>query len=62
MVSALVRSTINTTVRNTGRFDGPGDQSAGLMANGSSSADHYPVNPVVLETAGHLRFGHFDQP
>ncbi|PKB71948.1 MAG: hypothetical protein BZY87_02990 [SAR202 cluster bacterium Io17-Chloro-G6] len=45
-----------------GRFDGPGDQSPGLMAKGSSCADDHPINAVVLETAGHLRPAHFDQP
>ena len=32
----------------TGRFDGAGDQSTGLMAAGSSCADDGPVNLLVL--------------
>lgn len=43
----------------TGCFDGPCYQSAGLMADGSSCADDHSVYTVFFEPLGHLRPGDF---
>ena len=45
-----------------GCFDGAGDQSARLMAAGSSGADDRTVHRFVLQPLGHLGGGHLNQP